>query len=369
MQPERLDAIIADLYEAAFDPDRWDDALLNVAQLQSADNYHLMVWNPAQPHPLHSLTWGMDAAVEAAYRAHYGAIDPRRLLAAQLPDGEWLACHRYFPEREVARHEFFQDYLIPGGIRYLMGTRLTRHNGFDIYFGMHRAPGRPAFSDGDVAAMDRLTGHFQRVMRLWLETESLRQRVALGERALDAFGSGVFAINATGYVLYANRCAEAMLKAGPISTRQGVLTASNQEEAARLDKAIQAALTKQQPSSLRVRADSGEGRRDCALTIIPLRPTHQLSAGFWHADLLVLITPTARRLLTVRQLMEVFGLTPAEARLARAIASGETVRGFSEENGVGVATARTQMKAVLEKLRVARQADVVRQLVVLPVTR
>ncbi len=61
-----------------------------------------------------------------------------------------------------------------------------------------------------------------------------------------------------------------------------------------------------------------------------------------------------------------FGLTPAEARVATAIAEGASPDEVAADRGVSLATVRTQLRGVFDKLGVRRQAEMVRMLLELP---
>jgi len=54
-----------------------------------------------------------------------------------------------------------------------------------------------------------------------------------------------------------------------------------------------------------------------------------------------------------------FDLTPAEARVARSLASGKTVGAIATEGGVSLNTVRTHVRGVLEKTGCTRQAEVI----------
>jgi len=62
-------------------------------------------------------------------------------------------------------------------------------------------------------------------------------------------------------------------------------------------------------------------------------------------------------------LRSVFGLTPAEARLAARLAGGQSLATASEELGIAKETARGQLKAIFAKTDVRRQAELVALLV------
>jgi DNA-binding CsgD family transcriptional regulator len=61
-----------------------------------------------------------------------------------------------------------------------------------------------------------------------------------------------------------------------------------------------------------------------------------------------------------------FGLSPGEARVARAIAQGRTIEQIAVESGVSRETVRTQVKAVLAKTGTSRQAEMAILLAALP---
>jgi DNA-binding CsgD family transcriptional regulator len=66
--------------------------------------------------------------------------------------------------------------------------------------------------------------------------------------------------------------------------------------------------------------------------------------------------------LDLGELGSLFGLTPAEARLAAALVAGASVSEYAEERGIALGTARVQMKQVLAKTSTGRQPELVRQL-------
>jgi DNA-binding CsgD family transcriptional regulator len=67
--------------------------------------------------------------------------------------------------------------------------------------------------------------------------------------------------------------------------------------------------------------------------------------------------------------MAVFGLAPAEARLAHSLACGEALDEYARNNTLGMSTVRSQLKAVFRKSGTERQSDLVRVLSNIPATR
>jgi len=88
------------------------------------------------------------------------------------------------------------------------------------------------------------------------------------------------------------------------------------------------------------------------------------------AEILCLVAPLdGRRIATVRQLMDFFGLSAAEARLARAICHGDSVEEYARDQGLRLPTVRTQLSSIFSKTGTKRQATLVRLIAGIPVVR
>jgi DNA-binding CsgD family transcriptional regulator len=61
----------------------------------------------------------------------------------------------------------------------------------------------------------------------------------------------------------------------------------------------------------------------------------------------------------VELVQSLFDLTPAEARVARSLAAGETVETIASARGVSQNTIRAHVRGVLEKTGCNRQVDIV----------
>src|SRR5208337_3644578 len=73
---------------------------------------------------------------------------------------------------------------------------------------------------------------------------------------------------------------------------------------------------------------------------------------------LIVITPVCPgEIPTATLLRGLFDLTAAEARVAREIATGNTIRNIASQTAKSEETIRTQLKAVFAKTGVSRQAE------------
>src|SRR4029077_3766484 len=87
------------------------------------------------------------------------------------------------------------------------------------------------------------------------------------------------------------------------------------------------------------------------------------------AAVLVLTPVTPPQAPPVELVQSLFDLTPAEARVARGLASGKTVEAIATDGGTSRNTIRTHVRGVLEKTGCNRQVDIVALLTAISSTR
>jgi DNA-binding CsgD family transcriptional regulator len=82
------------------------------------------------------------------------------------------------------------------------------------------------------------------------------------------------------------------------------------------------------------------------------------------AGAMVFVTdPERPPLLGEGEIRVLFGLTPAEARLTRALAEGLDIARASHLFGVSIGTLRTRLKTIFEKTGTHRQVELIRVIV------
>jgi DNA-binding CsgD family transcriptional regulator len=94
--------------------------------------------------------------------------------------------------------------------------------------------------------------------------------------------------------------------------------------------------------------------------VTPVSAVHRLPATRNRGAALVSISdPESTPLPDDRTLREMFGLTPAEARLTRLLAEGTSLAEAAERLGLRRETARTRIKVIFDKTGTHRQAELV----------
>jgi len=128
-----------------------------------------------------------------------------------------------------------------------------------------------------------------------------------------------------------------------------------------LRQAIAAAAADPAFGSRSIPIPAGGGEPALIAHLLPIRRTaHDIFAT---ADLLLVLTAVVAPGAPLTEMLHgLFDLTPAEARVARALAAGLSVEEISTQSATSRETVRTQLKGVMAKTATSRQAELVRLL-------
>jgi DNA-binding CsgD family transcriptional regulator len=387
---DQWDSLIGELYESVLNPGSLLPALGKIDQWMGSSFCHLLAWDDRNNRArLNVLTNDvLDGGILKKYADYYGSIDPRRELSLTLAAGHVFACHDHFDERFVGKSEFYQDLLIPGGARYILGAYVIKEDGLSAYLVFNHLEGQGYFSEQQRQAAIRLIPHVQRTIRLALQNERFRGGLIAGATGLDALEQAVFTLDASERVIFLNSAARSLVGAGSwIKIRAGQLVATVSKEAEKFRAAIMRARLSRQPESFALYGAGnsvGEPSDTQVVTILPIphdgvhsavggginlldRGKEATLLSLEETELVVLIAPQRRKsAMSAAALKALFKLTPAEARLSHELAKGVSVEEYAEAAAISVATARTQLRSVLGKTGEKRLQDLVRMLSGLP---
>nr|MBL8412028.1 helix-turn-helix transcriptional regulator [Dechloromonas sp.] len=230
--------------------------------------------------------------------------------------------------------------------------------------------------DGACAVCSLLDGgqpNWQRIIDLVIHCRALRGFADHAVSSANTSHVAAILLDPGGKVLDCDQRGESFLKAGKILHIQGgELHCSDPSLQAHFMAALRETAAVGRTTNLLLHApETPERRISLTLTRMQPRATGNLSEDVLRApDILCLVAPLdARRIATARQLMDIFGLSAAEARLARAICHGDSVEEYARDQGLRLPTVRTQLSAIFNKTGTDRQASLVRLIAGIPVVR
>lgn len=185
---------------------------------------------------------------------------------------------------------------------------------------------------------------------------------ALG--ALNLLAVGVVLVEDSGQILSANRVAQQILeRCDGLSVSGGRLLAAYSRDHAALGRSIATAAAAM-PTSGALACARPSGRRALSVVVRALRrhaPPER--PGF----VAVFITdPEQEMAAEAQDFAGLYGLTPAEARLASSLVRGMSPAQAAGALGLTVNTVRTHLKRIFSKTETRRQSDLVRLLLTGP---
>ena len=365
-----FDEAVGLLYEAALTPSLLPEALKAMTQLLDGDVFHLVGWDRDSGIPCLNLSSGFPEQAGRDYADYYVQIDPRHALSPSLPPGHVLACHEHFDDRFVGQNEFYQDHLIPlTNIRYLLGAGDLIPASQDlIVMGFHRYIDHGHFNEDHKRLLTRFLPHMRRMLRMRTAQAASREAGLVGTVSGHVTHLSILTLSESGRLLQANQQGEALLRQGQVLTlRHGVLTAAAPNANATLRTALRQAASGR---IAHLTLSGAEPSQSLYITLMPAPQRDPHVVGDSQAAVVALGTSTGpHRVTTVDQLMAYFRLTPAEARLVRALCHGLDLEDYAAQEGLKTTTVRTHLNSALVKTGTTKQKDLVAAVLALPAVR
>lgn len=351
-------SLISPIYETALDPALWDRTLHRVARSLGAA-HGVLAQLPAQRRgrPLVIAAVGTQSQcltrLVGAYRNSPLAERVGRIAVGEA-QAETRQAHAAF-----RRGAFHAEIWAPAGLGFMLIGRPVPLPSGAVLIGFARRADDPPFDALATSRLAALLPHLHLALKLRDHARQTHEDRAGLAAALDHVGLAVLLLDAEGRVRAQNRPARALLaQPGALRMEGGRLTVRRREEAAVLRATLQQAAAAAQagrpisPPLLHLQARSGA--RLLSLLLVPA----QLAPGA-EGLLLCFISGGAQPALSPALVGRVLGLTPAEARLAAALAAGETLAGYAQVAGIAESTARVQARQVLAKTATHSQTQLV----------
>ena len=363
------DDIVGDLYDAVLEKEstQFKTALRRFEKTIHSDSCHLFGLDSVGQELFSVQTHPFDASAEAKdYFQHFRHIDPRFERTLRFVGEAWR-CTDHFSAAFISRNEFFQDFLIPLGRQFTAGGMLNKTANWNSSVVFNRFKGRPDFSDEEVVTIRRYFPHLQRTVRMALSDNISTLLHGAQADLLQQQSVGVIGLNRVHQVLFINPAARHLLGLLPDLGWQG----GTVRDSSPLALACQKAHRDRKPQPIRLTTPDGE-------LVVTAWATPKRSKTTWlpsvsaasdqplHTCVMVQLLRPGHRL-TPSLLMDLYGFTAAEARLAKELVQGTTVEKYAQSFHISVATVRTQLRQILAKSGHARQQELIAHLASLQV--
>lgn len=355
---EELSHTLALIHEAAASPERWTDALAALTRLCETSKASVLDVD-ARGRLVGISQVGHDSFAQKEYAEYYYAVDPTAALANTQPPGKAITVYERFPAAVRARSEYFA-FATRADLGDVLGISLQQHGGGMSIVGLQRPVRAPAFDSQAKRLFELIAPHIQTAKNVQARVaEALAARDALAA-GLDRLSDAAFIVDAVHRIHFLNAAAERLLASdGRVRGTGGKLAFA----AARLQSAFQAAV--RDAAGKTVRSQSfvlpANHAQPAEVAVCPLAAHHGVVDAWQAPRVLVMISAPRQDAAAIgARMRQLYGLTPAEARLVGRLALGKTLEDIARETHVRESTLRSQLKAIRIKTGTTRQADLVR---------
>src|SRR5579885_3192372 len=341
-------------YDAALDPAAWPPFLDRLAAAVGGIVPGLFWSRPAGGNEL-AIQRGVEPRWERAFHDYYVRLDIRRPLISALPEGSVFRGQDVLQDRDLVRAEFYNDFLRPQGLFHIAGAVVLKEGDAVGVIRVLRPRGARPFGARELDVFRRLAPHLKRALRIGTALHQAKAAEGAATAVLDRLPTAVFLLDAAGIVVGTNRSADDLLdRRDSLVLREGRLVSVVAGETERVARFV-VEVARDNPAGVdrgirMLRFATGAGGRERGTLVLAAIP-------------LVANDPGQRVETPAGVLTRLFELTPAEARLAVALAEGKTLAEAAAKFGIKTSTARKQLNQILGKTRLHRQVDLVRALV------
>ncbi len=352
-----IEDLVAALLDGPFEQPLWTTFLDRLRITAGADIAVLMFQQPGAPpaeaYQLVSGTTSLSASNEM-YRRHFyrnGVI-----AGGRTPEGVPYSLPELL-ELDRGEHEpFYAELQKLKGITAIRTIRVEEASGIDAWLTIARHGKDFDVRDGELLA--RIAPYLRGVFRQYIAREQDRFAAALTAEAVSRLRFGWLALDPGGHIVACDAFGERLLAESTMISRnrEGRLTLRPlQLERDVLDAvAKMAADPRSRPRAIPLRADPW-----LDMLLIPAR-ARGLIAGAEPAVIAYVHSDNWRSMDRHGQLIDLFSLSPSEARLTLALCRGKTIAEAAEELNLTLETARSYSKAIYAKTGARGLPDLVR---------
>lgn len=366
---DRFSRILENMYEAALADDNWVSVagLINDVICTSGHSLTYVDLGPRGESEvwLSQFFVGREQRedLRQLYFGEYYMRDEAMPRLAGLRDGELVHKSDLYTDQEKRTspvYAFRTLHQTQNGL--FMG--IDALDGMVIVWSLANSTQREGWGQDQIKTIERLAPHirqFARVRRAMVTAKALGASLV---ELLENKRLGLIQLDRHGRILEANdRARDILLKRDGLRDDKGVLVAVHQGENDKLQRLLVHASP---PVAGQGTGGSMKITRTEARTplVLEVHPVQAMQANHWVPKvraLVFVVDPAVRTRVDPDSVAAVLGLTPAESRVAVAVASGQTIAGVAHALGCAENTIKTHVKRIYRKQGIRKQTELVRR--------
>lgn len=369
----RINQLLLDLYSCPTAPGRWPIVLDELCRRLRVCSAVIQIIRP-EDGQLRARWMMRDSRSEAARALHdrylSDGVNPRLLVRRAPPPMEQSIFRDsdIFDPKDPLLADLKMRLAAAGLGRYLSARALLPQNEA-LTLVIHRNPNdEQDFTKREEQLALELMPHLQQAIQLSGTLLDAQRQADDLRKTNDRFRFALLICNADGSLCWSNAAALRILeqrRALWLNAAKLLTTASAKETSALRAAIARAACDPKGCHDPHVFALGENGSNALQVSVQGLDHVRSIAEGSGVSSaraLIVLSDPSSDATLPPDLLKRLFGLSPAESRLASALCVGSTLNEYAVQAGVTISTARYQLKQVMAKTQVSKQSQLVQRL-------
>jgi DNA-binding CsgD family transcriptional regulator/PAS domain-containing protein len=356
----QMDAVIHSIYGGMLESPPWQQFLSALRELLGGNFATLLLRPPSAREKgvvLNSLAFTPE--IYHAYNDRYFALDP----FVNLPDGELVTIAEFLSVDEFQNSDYFLNYLRPSNVMHILGADLFNADGLQARLRITRPPGSEDFGAAEKALCNQLLPHLRQAIDIHSRLRETEIERSLYADTIGQLAVGVVTLDVGGRVISTNPVADRLLsQSRGLALRNARLQLLDRREQQNFSAVMAEVVTahhQQLAGCVRAfRISDSHSLAGLNLLLRPL-PVSDRSGERSPAVAVFISDPSSTRKAPSDVLAALFGLTPAESRLAIKLVNGLSLDEASTSLGVSRNTAKSHLSAVFAKTGVGRQTQLI----------
>jgi DNA-binding CsgD family transcriptional regulator len=352
--PEKLLDLI---YDAAAENDLWRNVLTAIADLTCSQGGVLFGQSVTARKVYFDFNGRLDEECNRAYRERH-MQNPWSEYMEHEPAGRFVSSDEAIELSVLRRSAFYDEVLRPQDVAHNGMMVLAAREDFRAAFNICRSSRHGPFEGDERRLLERLSPHLRRSVALGFRIDSYLAMQQAAFNVLERLADGVILLDRRARILFANAAARSFEASGLLHLRQ-VLATWSQPHSQRLTELVRSALLGAPGGTMSLPRRVDSQLLTILVSSIRSKDIGRLAdAGIKDAAvLLFVIDPAKRRSIPPSQIMDAFGLTQAEARVALAASTGNTILETAQLLKLSPNTIKTHLRRVYAKTATGRQAE------------
>lgn len=266
-----------------------------------------------------------------------------------------------------SRYQSFQKRLALAGLGLAISLelRISSNRCFNLIAHRKHGDSRP-FDSNSEQLLQSLAPHIQQTILLHDQFQALLANNTIIKQTTDKLTLGMMLINQYGKVSWHNNSAVSIIEDSDyIDLVDNELRFHHKADRDIFFQLLQQMLSPTESASYPFYRVGEYQSCPIQLLLTPITPTQSIQSMQAKQPLtfaLFLSNSQKEMALSDPNIGRLFGLTPAEVKLASALANGFSITEYASEKGISVGTARIQLKSIFSKMGVTRQPELVKAL-------